>query len=163
MRADIYPIRLWTVAVFLFGALPLMRKRGIDRLVIGDEFDTSTRVRHKGITHYDGLYDQSRWFDNAMSRYFRRKSWGVAQFSLLRPLSELLIEKILVERYPELLRLQLSCHAAHADGDEVLPCGRCEKCRRIAGMLLAFGAGAMPSEAVQDSMRLFAERVAPGT
>jgi alkanesulfonate monooxygenase SsuD/methylene tetrahydromethanopterin reductase-like flavin-dependent oxidoreductase (luciferase family) len=28
-------------------------------------------------------------------------------------------------------------------------------------VLLAFGAGAMPSEAVQDSMRLFAERVAP--
>ena len=28
-RADEYPIRLWTVAVFLFGALPLLRKRAI--------------------------------------------------------------------------------------------------------------------------------------
>ncbi|MBU0742364.1 creatininase family protein [bacterium] len=142
VRADIYPVRLWTVAVFLFGALPLLRKRGIDRLVIGDEFDTSRRVRHRGLTHYDGLYDQSRWFDLALSRYFQRKSWRVHQFSLLRHLSELLIEKILVERYPDLQRLQVSCHAAHKDedSDRVLPCGKCEKCRRIVGMLAALGA-----------------------
>ena len=31
VRSDDYPIRLWTVAVFLFGALPLLRKRGIGR------------------------------------------------------------------------------------------------------------------------------------
>ena len=35
LRSDAYPIRLWTVAVFLFGALPLLRKRGIGRLLIG--------------------------------------------------------------------------------------------------------------------------------
>lgn len=139
VRADIYAIRLWTVAVFLFGAMPLLRKRGIGRLVIGDEFDCSTRIRTFGITHYDSLYDQSRWFDNALTRYFHRKSWGVSQFSILRPLSEMLIERVLAERYPELLRLQISCHSAHIDGTAVLPCGRCEKCRRIVGMLTALG------------------------
>jgi mycofactocin system creatininase family protein len=142
VRADIYPVRLWTVAVFLFGALPVMKKRGIDRLVIGDEYDTSVRVRFKGITHYSGLYDQSRWFDQALSRYFHRKGWRVHQFSILRHLSELLIEKILVERYPDLQSLQVSCHAAHRNekDEKVLPCGRCEKCRRIVGMLSALGA-----------------------
>ncbi len=140
VRSDEYPVRLWTVAVFLFGALPLMRKRGLGRLVIGDEFDTTVRLSHQGITHYGGLFDQSRWFDNAMTRYFRRKRWGVWQFSLLRPLSELLIQKTLVERYPELQRLQMSCHAAHVEGDLVRPCGQCEKCRRIVGMLLALDA-----------------------
>jgi len=142
VRADIYPVRLWTVAVFLFGALPLLKKRGIDRLVIGDEYDTTTRVRFRGITHYDGLYDQSRYFDMALSRYFHRKGWRVHQFSALRHLSELLIEKVLVERYPDLQAMQVSCHAAHKDEDSgtVLPCGRCEKCRRIVGMLTALGA-----------------------
>ncbi|MGD1969066.1 MAG: creatininase family protein, partial [Desulfobacterales bacterium] len=43
VRSDEYPIRLWTVAVFLFGVLPLLRKRGIGRLLIGDEYDTSVR------------------------------------------------------------------------------------------------------------------------
>ncbi len=142
VRADIYPVRLWTVAVFLFGALPLLRKRGIDRLLIGDEFDTSVRARHQGIPHFDGLYDQSRWFDLALTRFFHRKGWAVQQFSVLRHLSELLIMKILVERYPQLQEHQVSCHAAHKDpdGGKVLPCGKCEKCRRIVGMLSALGA-----------------------
>jgi hypothetical protein len=140
IRSDEYPVRLWTVAVFLFGALPLMRKRGLGRLVIGDEFDTSARAAYRGITHYGGLYDQSRYFDNALTRYFRRKGWGVTQLSLLRPLSEMLIEKVLVQRYPDLQRHQVSCHAAHESRGRIRPCGRCEKCRRIVGMLLALGA-----------------------
>jgi creatinine amidohydrolase/Fe(II)-dependent formamide hydrolase-like protein len=140
VRSDEYPIRLWTVAVFLFGVLPLLRKRGIGRLLIGDEFDTTRRAYNQRVPHYDGLYDQSRGFDCRLTRYFQSKGFGVAQFSVLRPLSELLVEKILVERYPELQRLQTSCHAAHTVGERVEPCGRCEKCRRVVGMLSALGA-----------------------
>ena len=140
LRADAYPLRLWTVAVFIFGALPLLRARGIGRLVIGNEHDATTRQSYRGITHYAGYYDQSRYFDNALSRYYARKGWGVCQFSLLRTLSELLIEKVLVERYPALQRHQVSCHATHLQGERVAPCGRCEKCRRVVVMLAALGA-----------------------
>ncbi len=140
LRSDYYPIRLWTVAVFVFGALPLLRKRGIGHLVIGDEYDTTQKGSHRGIPHYNGLYDQSRWFDTALSRYYRSKGWAIRQLSLLRPLSELLVEKVLVERYPELQRFQMSCHAAHVDGLRVIPCGACEKCRRIIAMLTALKA-----------------------
>jgi len=140
VRADEYPIRLWTVAVFLFGVLPLALKRGVGRIVIGDEYDTTERTSFKGITHYNGLYDQSKYFDNALSRYYMRKGWAMSQFSLLRPLSELLIEKILVSRYPDLQTHQMSCHATHTVGKRIHPCGRCEKCRRIVGMLAALGA-----------------------
>ena len=137
VRSDQYPIRLWTVAVFLFGVLPLLRRRGIGRLIIGDEYDTTVRKTMHGITHYDGLYDQSIFFDNALSRYFMRKGWSVSQFSVLRPLSELMIEKVLAHRYPQLLQHQISCHAAHQEGERIYPCGKCEKCRRIVSMLLA--------------------------
>lgn len=139
LRADDYPIRLWTVAVFLFGALPLLRRHGIGRIVIGDEHDTTRVSRHRGITHYDGLFDQSRFFDNALSLYYRKKRWNVAQFSVLRPLSELLVEKVLVERYPDLQRHQMSCHATHIEDGRAYPCGRCEKCRRVVSMLVAVG------------------------
>jgi hypothetical protein len=139
-RADEYPIRLWTVAVFLFGALPLMRIRGLNRLVIGDEYDTSRKMYHNGILHYDGLYDQSRYFDNAMSSYYKRKRWGIKQFSIIRQLSEVIIEKILVERYPDLQKQQVSCHATHVERGRIYPCGDCEKCRRIVGMLVALDA-----------------------
>ncbi len=140
IRADEYPIRLWTVGVFLFGVLPLVRKRGIGRIVIGDEFDTTVRMSFHGITHYNGLFDQSRYFDSALTRYYNEKEWGVIQFSLLRPLSELLIEKMLVERYPDLQQHQISCHSGHKENEHVHPCGRCEKCRRIVGMLVALDA-----------------------
>ena len=139
VRADIYPIRLWTVAVFLFGALPMMRYKGLGRLIIGDEYDTSLKKYHKGILHYDGLYDQSRYFDEVMSRYFMSKGWAISQFSILRPLSELLIETILSKRYPHLQKLQVSCHSAHKEDEIIKPCGKCEKCRRIVGMLTAIG------------------------
>ena len=156
VRSDEYPVRLWTVAVFLFGVLPLLRKRGIGRLLIGDEYDTSVRKATRGIPHYDGLYDQSIYFDHVLSRYFMRKGWNISQFSVLRPLSELLIEKTLVERYPDLQRQQTSCHATHKEGERVYPCGRCEKCRRIVAMLKAIGAdpsqcGYTPSQ-IQDGL-----------
>jgi len=137
VRSDEYPIRLWTVAVFLFGALPLVRRHGIGRILIGDEYDTTVRKSFQGIAHYDGLFDQSRYFDNTLSRYYMRKGWSISQFSILRPLSEILIQKILHERYPDLQAQQISCHAAHKQDDRIRPCGRCEKCRRIVGMLKA--------------------------
>jgi creatinine amidohydrolase/Fe(II)-dependent formamide hydrolase-like protein/7-cyano-7-deazaguanine synthase in queuosine biosynthesis len=140
IRSDEYPIRLWTVAVFIFGVLPLLKRRGIGRLLIGDEYDTTVRKVSYGITHYDGLYDQSIYFDQTLSRYFMKKGWSVSQFSILRPLSELLIEKILTERYPELLDQQTSCHMTHKEEERVYPCGKCEKCRRIVSMLTALDA-----------------------
>ncbi len=137
IRSDEYPIRLWTVAVFIFGVLPLLKKRKIGRLIIGDEYDTTMRSRFKGITHYDGLYDQSRYFDDVMSRFFMRKGWSMSQFSILRSLSEMMIETILAKRYPYLQEHQVSCHAAHKEDERIKPCGKCEKCRRIVGMLKA--------------------------
>ena len=141
VRSDDYPVRLWTVAVFLFGALPLLRKRGINHLIIGNEYDTTRKKTFfAGISHYDGLYDQSRYFDNTLTRYFQQKGWGICQFSILRNLSEILIQKILVERYPHLQENQISCHAATLKNSRVYPCGKCEKCRRIVVMLTAMGA-----------------------
>ncbi len=140
LRSDEYPIRLWTVALFLFGALPLVRKRGIGRISIGDEFDTTRFADLGGIAHFDGLFDQSLVFDRALSGYYGAKGWGIEQFSILRQMSEFLIQKVLSERFPDLLAHQVSCHAAHIENGRVRPCGGCEKCRRIVGMLTALGA-----------------------
>ncbi len=142
IRADIYPIRLWTVAVFLFGAIPLAIKEKAGNIIIGNEYDTSMKSNHQGITHYQALYDQSKYFDNALTRYYIKKGWNTFQFSILRSLSEMLIQKILVERYPDLQQHQISCHAAHVREGRAYPCGKCEKCRRIVAMLSALSAPA---------------------
>lgn len=139
VRSDDYPIRLWTVAVFLFGTLPLARRRGLGTLLVGDEWDTSQTETLDGIPHYCGLYDQSRWFDDELTAFYRASEFGVTQCSALRSASETIIETALATRYPELFAHQVSCHAAHIQGGRVHPCGRCEKCRRIVGMLLVAG------------------------
>jgi 7-cyano-7-deazaguanine synthase in queuosine biosynthesis len=163
VRADQYPIRLWTVAGLIFAALPLLHHRKIGRLALGDEYDTTLRTSYRGIPHCAGLYDQSRMFDNAMSRYYASKRWGCAQFSILRSLSELLIEKILVERYPDLQRHQVSCHAAHIVDDRVLPCGKCEKCRRIVGMLSSLGADPASCGYTQEQIRSVLASLTPAS
>lgn len=137
IRADMYPIRLWTVAVFLFGVLPIVRKKGIGNILVGNEYDTTIRGEISGIPHYNGLYDQSKYFDNGLTRYYKSKGWQINQFSILRSMSELLIMKMLTKRYPHLQQHQVSCHAAHKVGERMHPCGKCEKCRRIIGMLRA--------------------------
>lgn len=139
VRADDYPIRLWTVAVFLFGVLPMVRARGLGRVLVGDEWDCTQLENHEGIEHYNGYYDQSRFFDEAVTRYAHRKGWNFVQCSVLRPLSEMMIEDVLSARYPELFATQVSCHAARVEGERALPCGKCEKCRRIVGMLVGLG------------------------
>jgi creatinine amidohydrolase/Fe(II)-dependent formamide hydrolase-like protein len=139
LRADDYPIRLWTVAVFLFATLPMARRRGAGRMLVGDEWDCTQVGTYEGVRHYGGYYDQSRFFDERLTRFFHRRGYNLTVMSLLRPLSELLIEDVLSARYPELFAQQVSCHAASVKGERVLPCGRCEKCRRIVGMLVALG------------------------
>lgn len=140
IRADIYPVRLWTVSVFLFGVLPIALKKGLGNVIVGDEYDTTDRKTTQGISHYAALYDQSKYFDNAMTRYYQKKGWDLYQYSLLRSMSELLIMNVLLKRYPDLQQHQISCHAAHEHNKRMYPCGNCEKCRRIIGMITALGA-----------------------
>ena len=47
--------------------------------------------------------------------------------------------KILIKSYPELQKQQVSCHAAHEVDGRMFPCGKCEKCRRIIGMIKSLG------------------------
>ena len=121
LRSDEYPIRLWTVAIFVFGALPLLRKRGIGRLVIGDEYDTSVRKKLPGRNTLRRICTiRAASSTTALSRYYQQKNWHVSQFSVVRPLSELLIQKVLTLRYPDLQQHQVSCHAATVRGDRGL-------------------------------------------
>jgi creatinine amidohydrolase/Fe(II)-dependent formamide hydrolase-like protein len=159
-----YPIRLWTVAVFVFGMLPIALKRKIGRILVGDEYDCTQKQNYQGITHYNSLYDQSKYFDNALTRLYLKKGWNIYQYSIIRSLSELLIEKILVERYPDLQRHQISCHAAHEKDGRIYPCGKCEKCRRIVGMLTALDkdptqCGYTPAQVVESLRTLEHKKV----
>ena len=60
------------------------------------------------------------------------------QFSILRPMAEIVIQEVLVKRYPELQAEQVSCSIpTHIKNGRVLPCGNYEKCKRIIAILTA--------------------------
>jgi len=138
--ADTYPIRLCIFPVYVFLLLPIFARRKIGNLLIGSELD-DPRVSpyFKGIQHYFGVYDQTQDFDLRMEQWFAKRMPGMRQWSAVRFVSGIIVERILTSRYPELSRFQRSCHSCRFDGANLLPCGKCSKCQGVLLFLLANG------------------------
>jgi len=136
--ADTYPIRLCIFPVYVFLLLPIFTKRRIGNILIGSEFD-DPRVSpyFAGIRHFFGVYDQTQDFDIRMEQWFSKRMPGMRQWSAVRSISGMIVERILTHRYPELARVQRSCHSCRFNQVDLLPCGTCSKCQGILLFLLA--------------------------
>ncbi|MFO7618202.1 MAG: hypothetical protein R6W91_00850 [Thermoplasmata archaeon] len=138
--ADTYPIRLCIFPVYLFQLLPVFLDRRIGNLLIGSEFDDPRGDwTYRGIKHHFGIYDQHIDFDRRMEEWYSKRIPGMRQWSALRPISGLVVERILTERYPDIAGYQRSCHSCHFEGDEIIPCGKCTKCLGVMLFLKANG------------------------
>jgi len=136
--ADTYPIRLCIFPVYVFLLLPVFASRKIGNLLIGSEFDDPRLSPfYKGIKHYYGVYDQTQDFDLRMEQWYRKRMPGMRQWSAVRPVSGLIVERILTKRYPGLARFQRSCHSCHIEKGGVVPCGECSKCLGVMLFLRA--------------------------
>ena len=140
-RAEVYPIRLFFFAGYSFAFLPLIHKYGIGNLLFGNEYDDPRGLSYEygGIPHYYATYDQSQDFEKYMTRWFAERGLGIRQWSAVRPITGLIVERVLYNRYPELFKLQRSCHSVHREGEDYVPCGKCFKCNGILTFLLANG------------------------
>lgn len=138
MWSDTYPVQLFIFPVYLFSSLPYYTKFGISGVMKGDEFDDPRAfVPEFGINHYYAIYDQTQSFDVALNEYFRKIGYDIRFYSAVRNITGLVEERILFNRYPELARLQRSCHSCHDENGEIVPCGRCTKCDGILLFLTA--------------------------
>jgi hypothetical protein len=136
--ADIYPIRLCIFPFYVFSLLPIFVEESIGNLLLGSEFDDLRyETRYKGIQHYFGVYDQHQDYDVRMNEWYAKRIPGLYQWSALRNISGLVDQRILVSRYPELAKVQRSCHSCHIENGEIYPCGTCSKCLGILLFLLA--------------------------
>ncbi|NJE01458.1 hypothetical protein [Thermococcus sp. JdF3] len=139
-KSEVYPIRLFFFEGYAFAFLPLIYKYGIGNLLFGNEYDDPRGYEpFHGIEHYNATYDQSQDFERYMTEWFGKRNLRIRQWSAVRPLTGLIVERILHNRYPHLFRLQRSCHSVHKEGDDYLPCGTCFKCNGILTFLLANG------------------------
>jgi hypothetical protein len=136
--ADTYPIRLCIFPVYVFLLLPIFAKRRIGNILIGSEFDDPRMSSYfAGIRHFFGVYDQTQDFDVRMEHWFSKRMSGMRQWSAVRTISGMIVERILTSRYPELARLQRSCHSCRFNHGDLLPCGKCSKCQGVLLFLLA--------------------------
>jgi hypothetical protein len=136
--ADTYPIRLCIFPVYVFLLLPVFAKRQIGNILIGSEFDDPRLSSYfAGIQHFFGVYDQTQDFDVRMEQWFSKRMPGMRQWSAVRTISGMIVERILTRRYPEMARLQRSCHSCRFNHADLLPCGKCSKCQGVLLFLLA--------------------------
>lgn len=156
-RADTYPIQLFIFPVYVFAALPIIRKFGIGNILMGNELDDPRDMpTYHGLEHYYGVFDQSNDFAEMLSGYLGRKGISSRLWSAVYPISGIKVEEILVRRYPELFRLQRSCHSCRHENGELKPCGKCTKCLGV--MMFVEAAGGDPGKILYDQKDIEALR-----
>ncbi len=140
VRADTYPIRLCIFPFYVFVLLPLFASRHLGNLLIGSEFD-DPRLEpvYNGIRHYYGVYDQTQDYDVRMEEWYKKRMPGLRQWSVVRPVSGFIVERVLTQRYSDVAKAQRSCHSCHFEGDDIVPCGTCTKCLGVILFLHANG------------------------
>lgn len=161
--SDTYPIRLCIFPVYIFNLLPIFASKRIGNLLIGSEFD-DPRIStvYKGIKHYFGIYDQTQDFDLRMEKWYEKRMPGMRQWSAVRLVSGLVVERIMTNRYRELCKLQRSCHSCHFQGKNIVPCGNCSKCLGIQLFLTAINANPAIMGYRKEDIDLFSNRFAKG-
>jgi hypothetical protein len=161
--SDTYPIRLCIFPVYVFLLLPVFVHRKIGNLLIGSELDDPrASPLFKGIKHYFGVYDQTQDFDLRMKQWYLKRLPGMQQWSAVRPISGLIVERVLAKRYPELARVQRSCHSCRFEKAKIVPCGQCSKCQGVLLFLLANQVDLSIMEFCAEDIIALPKRVAEG-
>ena len=160
---DTYPIRLCIFPVYVFYLMPIFQSKRIGNLLIGSEFDDPRLSPfYNGIRHYYGVYDQTQDFDLRMEEWYEKRMPGMRQWSAVRAVSGLIVERILTKRYPKLARFQRSCHSVHFQNGDYIPCGDCSKCLGIQLFLRANNVNPAIMGYSKKDIDLFPSRFAKG-
>jgi len=160
--ADTYPIRLCIFPFYVFLLLPIFVGKKIGNLLIGSEFDDlRSTPEYLGIRHYYGIYDQHQDYDKLMNKWYDKRTPSLTQWSAVRSISGLIVERILIKRYPNLAKYQRSCHSCHFEKDRIVPCGKCSKCMGVLLFLLANNADPKIMNFKNKDILSFKDRVNP--
>jgi 7-cyano-7-deazaguanine synthase in queuosine biosynthesis len=138
------PINLFSFAYYQFLMLPLAEKHKIGHLCFGNEYDDPTEIleghnKINGIEYYPNVYDQSPEYMSHLNPLLSKEGLDFGVWSPVGPITGFQVEQILGTRYPSLLPLQRSCHHTHMEGEVSMPCGTCQKCKRIISFAVAQG------------------------
>ena len=163
LRTEAYPIRTCIFPFYVFSLLPIFADKKIGNLLIGSEFDDLDykNSSYDGLPDYYGVYDQHQDYDILMNTWYTNRIPGIVQWSALRNITGLIVEKILLERYPKYAKYQRSCHSCHIEKNDVFHCGKCSKCLNILLFLFANNADPKFINFKEEDIIQFYKRINP--
>ena len=127
------------VTGFALIALPVALALGARYLILGNQQNMNFPFVNKDGFHTYPSFDQTSGWTLQIDRMVRMLTANaVRAASLIEPLTNLGVMKLLVERYADLAELMVSCDSLDAS-TEPRWCQDCSKCARLAMMMRAFG------------------------
>jgi hypothetical protein len=108
-------------------------------IIFGNEASCSqTYVSDDGI-NVTPVFDQSKEWTFEISKILMHLTGSVNSVSLIEPLHDIAIMKILHFRYPHYAKYQMSCFADNNNAKNSRWCHSCSKCARIYAFMMALG------------------------
>ena len=124
---------------FCFISLPIAHHLKTKYLILGNQQDMNFRFLNKdGILTYPSYDQTSKWLTEQNLMIKMMTNDCVKVFSLIEPLTNIAIMKILHKRYKKLGKYEFSCDCVQDSGHERWCC-QCNKCARLYIFMKAFG------------------------
>jgi len=124
---------------FCFLALPFVNFFNSKYIILGNQQDMNFTFKDKeGYLIYPA-FDQHKYWTNIQNKMLNAfTEHEVHITSVIQPLTNIAIIKILHKRYPKIAKYQISCDCINTSRDKRW-CNKCNKCARLALFMKAFG------------------------
>jgi hypothetical protein len=125
---------------YVLSVMPFVDYFDADHILFGNEYSCdSYSYDEEGFKSCVAFDQSSEWAKqlNIIAKMLSNRSVEVG--SLVAPLQEIGLLRILHERYPQLGKLQMSCFSDTEEGKDRIWCGNCSKCARLFGFFKGLG------------------------
>jgi len=128
------------ITEFAFMCLPFNYHHQAKYLIFGNENSCNKYYYGKDGVKCYAVYDQSPdWFKHLNSLLNIMSAGSVQAVSLVQPLHEMAVAKVLYQRYPHLAKYQMSCHADDPGAEHNRWCNNCAKCATCFAFMKGLG------------------------
>lgn len=128
------------ITEFAFMCLPFNYYHQAKYLVFGNENSCNKHYYSKDGVRCYAVYDQSPdWFKHLNALLNIMALGKIQAVSLVQPLHEMAVAKVLYQRYPHLAKYQMSCHADDPGAEHNRWCNNCSKCATCFAFMKGLG------------------------
>ncbi|UCD20563.1 MAG: hypothetical protein JSW08_02170 [archaeon] len=123
---------------FCFIALPFVHHFNSDYIILGNQQDMNFTFQDNQYTIYPAFDQHKDWKKEQNKIISKFTGKNIAITSVIEPLTNISIMKVLHKRYPKIAKYQISCDCLNTSGDKRW-CNQCNKCARLSLWMTAFG------------------------